>query len=226
VGAVLTLDQKLRWRELILSELYDRTGCDPLNGLTPSEILEGGYGRLGYPFAPELESEVVESIKEEPESETAERLREVQASIENVREELGEATGPDVDQQIRYLKGEGLLRWEGNQIVLTHDGFRHVEERAGGGEAAAVLPAVVVRDVEAFLGEVQRKRDDLGLAADDEQALEANVQSLVAQLKSPKPNRGVVRATVGAIGWLAKNAAAGAVGTALFAGATQLLGKF
>jgi YVTN family beta-propeller protein len=48
---VLTLDQKQRWRELILTELYDRTGGDPLNGLTPSELIEGIHRRLGYPVA-------------------------------------------------------------------------------------------------------------------------------------------------------------------------------
>jgi len=200
---VLTPDQKQRWRELILSELYDRTDGDPLNGPTPSEILEGVYGRLGYPF-----------VDEQPEPEIAER----------VEQELGEAKGPEVDRQIEYLEGEGLLRWEGQQIVLTHEGVRHVEERAGS-EAAAVLPAIVVRDVEAFLTEVQLKRDDLGLSPEDEQTLEAYLQSVTAQITSPKPNRGIVRAAVGAIGWFVRDAAASAAGTALFLGASQLLGK-
>lgn len=38
---MLTLEQKQRWRELILSEVYDRTGGDQLNGLMPSDMLEG-----------------------------------------------------------------------------------------------------------------------------------------------------------------------------------------
>jgi hypothetical protein len=133
-AVVLSLEQRQRWRELILSALYDRTGGDSLNGL-PSELLEAVYAQLGYPFRAQPASEVLETVKEE----------------------LGEAEGPEVDRQIMYLEGEGLLRWEGVQIVLTHEGVRHVEERAGG-EAAAVLPAVMVHQVEAFLGEVERKR--------------------------------------------------------------------
>jgi hypothetical protein len=82
----LTADQKQRWRELILSDLYDRTDGDPLNGLTPSEILEGVYGRLGYPF-----------VDEQPEPEIAER----------VKQELGEAKGPEVERQIEYQGGRG-----------------------------------------------------------------------------------------------------------------------
>jgi hypothetical protein len=201
---VLNLEQRQRWRELILSALYDRTGGDALNGLMPAEILEGVYRRLGY------------RVDEPPESEINKR----------VNDELGDASGPDVDREIRYLEEEALLRWEGNQIVLTHEGIRYVEERAGGGEAAAVLPAVVVREVEAFLTEVQRKRDDLGLAPDDELALEAAIRSAEAQIKSPKPNRGIVRAALLAIGSFARDAAAGAAGSALFVGVTQLLGRF
>jgi hypothetical protein len=121
-----TLEQKQRWRELVLIELYDRTSGDPLNGLTPSEILEGSAG----------DSATHTTSGQPPRPSKA-------------QDELGEATGREVDQQITYVEGEGLVRWKGNQIVLTHDGVRHVEERAGGGEAAAVLPAVAVRDVEA-----------------------------------------------------------------------------
>ncbi len=179
-----TVEQKQRWRELILKEVYDRTGGDYLKGVTPPEILEGIY------------------------------------------EELGEATGPDVQTQFNYLSSEGLLkRHSQTSFVITHEGVRRVEEQDAEREVAMVLPAVVVRDVEAFLTEVQRKRDDLGLAADDERALDAAVVSAEAQIKSPKPNRGIVRAAIGAIGLLVRDATAGAVGSALYATAAQLLGK-
>jgi hypothetical protein len=111
----LTLQQKQRWRELILSELYDRTGGDPLNGLEPSQIVEGVYRRLGYPF---VEEEPDQPEPEQPKPEIVKRIK----------EELGDASGPEVDQQIRYLEDEGLVRWEGNQIVLTHEGVRHAEK--------------------------------------------------------------------------------------------------
>ena len=198
-----TLEQKLRWRELILADVYDRSGGDPLNGPELSEVIEGIYGRFGY------------RMNEEPTPETFER----------VDEELGVLNGKELEHQIVYLEGEVLVQWDGHQVVLTHEGVRHVEERAGGGEAAAVLPALLIREVETFLAEVQRKRDDLGLSADDEQALDANLVSAEAQIKSPKPNRGIVRAAVGAISWFLKNAAAGAAGQGLYVGATVLLGK-
>jgi hypothetical protein len=113
--AVLTLQQKQRWRELILNELYDRTGGDPLNGLEPSQIVEGVYRRLGYPF--------FEDAPDQPEPEQPKP-----EIVKRIKEELGDASGPEVDQQIRYLEGEGLVRWEGNQIVLTHEGVLHAEK--------------------------------------------------------------------------------------------------
>src|SRR5262245_33550981 len=133
---MLTLEQKQRWRELILDELYDRTGGDRLNGLMQPQLVEGIHRRVGSPFAAEKEFDVVEGAEDDPESQ-AERGDQVREVFERIEQELGKATGPDVDKQIHYLVGEGLLSWEGNQIVLTHQGVRHVEERAGAGETAA-----------------------------------------------------------------------------------------
>ncbi len=114
--------------------------------------------------------------------------------------ELAESTGlptETVTETLRFLEEEGYA--EGISLAgdygITHDGINEAERDALEVQFAT---AVQRRAVEVLLTQLDRHLDEFVKHLDREQraAFEAEKETLQAQLRSPRPNRGVLTASL------------------------------
>jgi hypothetical protein len=131
------------------------------------------------------------------------------------------------EQIARSVVDQGWAEWRamGGLMGITAYGVSVAEEELGSG-AVMPLPMLVLSAdesaaVEAFLTTYRRSADGGGLplAGDELAEAEAEVATLEAQLRSPKPKRRIVREALGVLAGLL----IGAGGNAVYTGAVELL---
>lgn len=136
-------------------------------------------------------------------------------------------TDPELSNAIQWLVDNGLAEWTalGGSLGITPEGVNAVEEEATAQPDAQieVATAADVQVVEAFLIELRRLEDELANAREERAVIDAERAALEAQLRSPRPNKGVLRAALKGVAWAAHAAGSGVVGAAALR-ALQLLG--
>jgi Mn-dependent DtxR family transcriptional regulator len=121
--------------------------------------------------------------------------------MEEVATEMG-LDGPEVDSVLQQLAREGLAEWAAfGMIGLTAQGIAEAERRLLGTEVAEALAVVTVnerRTVEAWAGNVRRALDADELSAEPErlEEIRAQLDTIAAQLRSPRPLRRVLGAAL------------------------------
>ena len=124
-----------------------------------------------------------------------------------------------------YLADRGLTEWKtpGGLLGITTYGIDEAERLQEEGSqpplAVLVLSPEEQQAVEAFLTAYRQSEDDLPIAGDDRAELDADVDTLTAQMRSPRPKRRVVRAAVGEIHRVLN----GAAGSAAYEGIVKLV---
>ena len=124
-----------------------------------------------------------------------------------------------------YLADRGLAEWtvRGGQMGITTDGIDEAERLQEGGAqpplAVLVLSPEEQHAVEAFLTAYRQSEDDLPIAGEDRAELDADVATLTAQMRSPRPKRRIVRAAVGEV----HRVLSGAAGSAAYDGIVKLV---
>lgn len=111
----------------------------------------------------------------------------------------------------------------GDLVAITPAGQDEVERmrrEPGPQPATPFLTIVELRRLEAVAGAVQRLLDEHEdeIDPEDVQDLRAQLDTIEAQKRSPRPRRDVMAAAIGAITWMADKAAGGAVGRAAWEG--------
>lgn len=145
-------------------------------------------------------------------------------------DEHPEADRNEVEKAVEYLKDRGLLGKPsmGPLYHITPDGIDAYEQtqRSDANDAAALaeLSIVEFRQVEPALAEIrallEAHRD--GLQPTDVEDLEAQIATVEAQARSPRPRRGVIGAAMAAAVWVVDNAGAELVGAGTLVGVRAL----
>jgi hypothetical protein len=136
---------------------------------------------------------------------------------------FGLTDASEADVVAQRLVDEGFAEWVamGGQIGITPAGVEEEERRRAAGAAdpeLAVLPLALLGDVETFVSIVRGaiERGDLRSHPEEQAVAEADLVSVEAQLRSPRPKRTVIRTLVHGIKVVADDARAGVIGAAAF----------
>ncbi|MGI8939485.1 MAG: hypothetical protein ACR2JF_14995 [Iamia sp.] len=128
--------------------------------------------------------------------------------------------GPQVREAVEWLRDRGLAKTPvtGPLAQLTPEGQDRVEDsqRSVGGGSGAVLAELTIqefRKLEVVLSDVRRFLEEHGdeLERDDLQDLKAQIETIEAQQRSPRPRRGVIGAAMFVMAFVLKAAAGGLV---------------
>lgn len=135
-------------------------------------------------------------------------------------------TDPDLRNAVQWLVDNGMAEWValGGSLGITPEGVNAVEESVTSDAQVHIEVATTaeVQIVERFLGELRRLDDELAAAREERAVIDAERVALEAQLRSPRPNKGVMRAALRGVAWAAQAAGSGVVGAAALR-ALQLL---
>ena len=128
---------------------------------------------------------------------------------------------PELSNAVQWLVDNGLAEWTalGGSLGITPHGVNEVEDDVEQYEPSVEVELATVEDrrlIEAFLTKLRSLEDSLDLAPGNQAALEAERTTLEVQLRSPRPNKGVLRAAVRGIAWLAQQVGGGVLGNAAF----------
>ena len=124
-----------------------------------------------------------------------------------------------------YLSDRGLAKWAtlGGSFGITTDGIDEAERLQDEGSQAPLAVLVLTPEeqqaVEAFLTAYRQSEDDLPITGDDRAELDADIATLTAQMRSPRPKRRLVRAIVGEVHRILN----GAAGSAAYEGIVKLV---
>ncbi len=138
--------------------------------------------------------------------------------VDALKDELlwDQATFDAVDE---WLTDEGLVEWPSFGIVnLTHRGIQFVEQLLTPSGAPGADDSVTVdehREIERLVLEVRVALDGGRIKLSDEDAADADAQlaTIDAQMRSPRPRRAVLQAAFRSLGRILEMAAGGALGT-------------
>jgi hypothetical protein len=130
-----------------------------------------------------------------------------------------------------FVRGPAKLPHDGAGAYFATHGIRITElgrQRLTENEVSTFEQATVeqVRAVEVLLVQVRKAEDEGELEAlggDQLAMLDAERQALQAAVRSPKPNRGVLRAALQGITFVAKGAPSGVLGNAIYAALAHFL---
>jgi hypothetical protein len=129
-------------------------------------------------------------------------------------------SGDDLDNAVQSVINKGFAEWVGGGLLgITQLGANEVEEAQEQGDAdfaVEVATSAEVQAVEVFLNVVRKETADRELGREDRATLDAETRTLEAQLRSPRPNRRVLRAAVAGIAWVASSIGSGVLGNAAF----------
>lgn len=138
----------------------------------------------------------------------------------------------EADLAADWLIARGLAKRPamGRLLEITPEGIDAVEESQReepndvGSGAVDVLTVAEHRQVEPALAEIQKFLDEHRDELDPEDAmdLDAQVQTIEAQMRSSRPRRSVIGAALAAVRWVGIAGVGGVVGNAAFNGAANL----
>lgn len=194
-----------------------REGCVPF--LESGHELAGrvaGHGEQTFPFSP---------LVEELERDHRRWAELVQSQLEAWFEDAGEARSFWNTGMRRRLHGKPTqlleaiwdqVSWLESLIQRAHviPGPEPHTPAPSTAAAVEVLNVVELRDLERFLGDLRAAidRGEVPTDPDDQAVLAAEQATLEAQQRSPRPNRGVVKAALASIGRVLEAGAGGAIG--------------
>jgi hypothetical protein len=200
-----TLEERQALRREILDLLYERTGGDPSKRVPLPDVTPPGNS--------------------EEERRAAARLLKDEGVIDFATDPRGELIGP------LSIKHAGVVRAErerGIPVVRVSDTDGSSQ---AAGSALLVLSPAEQGELERLLGELRQAVEEASsqLRPDDAVELEVDLASAEAQLRSPRPKRGIVRAALEAVQekWsgLATGVVIGVTANAAFAAIAGFVGK-
>jgi len=146
------------------------------------------------------------------------------------RADIASKTGLDQDgleEVLFWLQRRGLVESAGSlagDMVLTADGSDRAETLLADAVEVVALSVVELRLLERFVRDAHAAIDRSDLAGDDLADAEAQLATIEAQLRSPRPRRDVVGAAIRALTWVGKEALSGVIGGGMYAGLMLLAG--